>query len=230
MDIFLCMINLTKNSLILFIFTIQLTNLKHHLQQWKQVTARDFPDRSDILDMITFPDNIDITKIGDSGTITTDTCNAARKVCSLLVKSIDGFVNEQDCMQHLWNVWINGLDKAVSKLMNEFLEDSIDNISPFLCVSPDLTNTIRDFHKEFSVNTNDPKGHGEKFRYGMIKKYPNGFILKTERASGSHQYIITMGAGPIYWNRIFNVEFLDEYLCIKDNINILQKNLFTILT
>ena len=39
-----------------------------------------------------------------------------------------------------------------------------------------------------------------------------------------------MGAGPIYWNCIFNVEFLDEYLRIKDNKNMLQQNLFTILT
>ena len=133
-------------------------------------------------------------------------------------------------MQHLWNVWIYGVAKAVSKLMNVFLEDSIDNISPFLCVYPDLSNTIRDFGKEFILDTNDPKVHGEKFRYWMIKKYPNEFILKTERASGSHQYIITMGAVTIYLNRIFNVEFLDEYLCIKDNTNILQQNMFTILT
>ena len=39
-----------------------------------------------------------------------------------------------------------------------------------------------------------------------------------------------MGVSPIYWNRIFNVEFLDDYLRIKDNTNILQQSLFTILT
>ena len=39
-----------------------------------------------------------------------------------------------------------------------------------------------------------------------------------------------MGAGTIYWNRIFNVELLDGYLCIKDNTNILQQNMFNILT
>ena len=54
--------------------------------------------------------------------------------------------------------------------------------------------------------------------------------MNTDRSSGSRQDIITMGAGPIYWNRIFNIEFLDDYFRIKDNTNILQQNLFTILT
>ena len=54
--------------------------------------------------------------------------------------------------------------------------------------------------------------------------------MNTERESGSRQDIITMGAGPIYWKRIFNVEFVDNYLCIKDNTNIIQKYISTILT
>ena len=180
--------------------------------------------------MIPYPDNIVINKLGDGGTITTDTCNTARKIRRILVKAIYGCVNEQDCMQHLRNVWINGVAKSVLKFMNWFLEYSLDNISSFLCVSPDLANLIRTLHKEFSLDANYLKGHGEKFRYWMIKKYPKELIVNTGRASDSHQYIITMGAGPIYWNRIFNVEFLDDYLRIKDNTNILQQNLFTIFT
>ena len=97
-------------------------------------------------------------------------------------------------------------------------------------MSPDLELIICDLHKEFSLHAKYTKGHGERFIYGIIKKYQNEFIMNTEIASGSLQYIIIMGAGPIYWNRIFNVEFLDDYLCIKDNTNILQQNLFTILT
>ena len=85
--------------------------------------------------MIPCPDRIDINKLVDGGTIITYTCNDARKVGRLSFKSIDGCVNEQYCMQHLRNVWINGVAKAVSKFMNGFLEDSLDNISPFLHVS-----------------------------------------------------------------------------------------------
>ena len=84
-------------------------------------------------------------------------------------------------MQHLRNVWMNGVAKTVSNFMNGFLEDSIYNISPFLRVPPDLVNVIHAFHKEFSLDANYPKGHGEKFRYLMIKKYPNELIMNTER-------------------------------------------------
>ena len=59
----------------------------------------------------------------------------------------------------------------------------------------------------------------------MINKYPNEFIMNTEKASCISQDIITMGAGLIYWNRIFIVEFLDDYLRIKDNINIFYKKI-----
>ena len=43
--------------------------------------------------MIPSPDIIGINKLGDGGTITTDTCNDARKVRRLLFKTIDGCVN-----------------------------------------------------------------------------------------------------------------------------------------
>ena len=161
--------SITEESDIISVI-IHLTNLRHHLQPWKQVTLREFPDRSNLLDMIPSPDSINNNKICDGGTITTDTCNFAHKVRRLLVKSIDGCVNEQDCMQHLRNLWIIGVAKYVSKFMNKFLEDSLDNISLFIRVSPDLANVIRAFHKEFSLYTKYPKGHGDKFRDGMTKK------------------------------------------------------------
>ena len=100
-------------------------------------------------------------------------------------------------MQHLRNLLINGVAKNVPKFMNGFLEDSLDNISLFLRVSPELANVIRDFHKEFSLDSNYLKGHGEKFRDWIIKKYPNEFIMNTDRASSILQDIITMGAVPI---------------------------------
>ena len=115
-------------------------------------------------------------------------------------------------MQHLRNVWINGVAKKVSAFLNETLFESLDSISNFLRVSPDLANVIRAFHKEFSLTANYPKGHGEKFRDFMVKNHPNEFLLHAERAAGSRQDLVTMGAGPIYLNRVFNVEYLDEAL------------------
>ena len=118
--------------------TSQLDKLKDRLKRWKEVTMREFPDKPDLFLLTPDPDSINIDKLSDGGTITTDTCNAAKKVHRLLVEYIDGIVNEQDYMQHLRNVWINGVAKAVNKYLTEFLQEILEEISSFLRVSPDL--------------------------------------------------------------------------------------------
>ena len=79
---------LTKVSDIIPVI-IHINKLKHHIQRWKQVTAREFPDISDLFYMIPSPDRIYINNLGDGSTITTDTCNAACRLRRLLVKYID---------------------------------------------------------------------------------------------------------------------------------------------
>ena len=208
----------------------QLNKLKERLARWKEVTESEFPNRPDLLDLIPSSESINIDKLGEGGAINTDTCNAAQKNRRILVDYINGNVNEQDCMQHLRNVWINGVAKAVDKFMTEYLEESLEEISSFLRVSPNLAQVIRAFHKEFSLTANYPKGHGERFKVWMMKRYPKEFLMHAERAMGNRQDLVTMGAGPIYWNRAFNVEFLDEALRVKGAANILQENLFTVLS
>ena len=100
--------------------TSQLYKIKDRLKRWKEVTMREFPDRPDLLILIPDPGSINIDKLGDGGTITTDTCNAAKKVRRLLVEYINGTVSNQGCMQHLRNVWINGVSKAVNRYLTEF--------------------------------------------------------------------------------------------------------------
>ena len=97
-------------------------------------------------------------------------------------------------------------------------------------MSPDLAHVIRAFRKEFSLTANYSKGHGEKFLEWMIKNYRKEFLMHAKQATGSRQDLITMGAGPIYWNRIFIVEFLDDVLWVKGVGNVLQENLFTIMS
>ena len=134
--------------------TSQLDKLKDHLKRWEEVTMREFSDRPDLLLLIPDPDSINIDKLGDGGTITIDTCNAAQKVCWLIVEYINGTVNEKYCMKHLRNVWINGVAKDVNKYLTEFLQESLEEIFCFLRVSQDLAHVIRAFHKEFSLTAN----------------------------------------------------------------------------
>ena len=204
--------------------------MKHRLRRWRETTAREFPDRPDLLQHIPDPSSISVDKLGNDGLINTDTCNTALKTRRLLVEEIEGTVHEQDCMNHLRCVWLNGTTKAVSKYMSTHLHDSLENISSFLRVSPDLAHVIRAYHKEFSLTANYPKGHGEKFRDWFLKEYPNEYLLHCERATGNRQDLICMGADAIYKNRPYNVEFLDDRLRMMKNENILQQNLFIVLS
>ena len=63
--------------------------------------------------------------------------------------------------------------------------ESLKNIHPHLCVTPNLDQVIRAYHKEFSLTANYPKGHGELFRDGIVENYPDEFLLHAERATGS---------------------------------------------
>ena len=56
------------------------------------------------------------------------------------------------------------------------------------------------------------------------------FLLHAERANSNRMDVICMRADAVYNNRPLNIEFLDKRLRIKDNANILQENLFVVLS
>ncbi len=61
---------------------MQINSLKHRLTQLKEVMAELFPE---CIDVVPCEKDIDINKLGDSGQITSDTCNAAQKIQRILV-------------------------------------------------------------------------------------------------------------------------------------------------
>ena len=179
--------------------------------------------------MIPDPKEIRIEKLGLGGSVNTDTCAAAQKERRLIVQKIGGRCHEQDCWNHLRNVWINGMSKSVSKFLNEYLEDSLEEISSILRVNPDLSTVIRAYDKCFSCNCNYAKGDGEEFLQFMHDNYSDEYLYSVTRSAGSRQDLICMGSIAIYMNRNYNVEFLNEKLTLKNHDNILEENLFTIL-
>ena len=66
---------------------------------------------------------------------------------------------------------VNRVARVVNKYMPGFLEESLDEMSSFLRVLPDSAHFILAFQKEFSLTVNYPKGHGEKFKSWIIKRY-----------------------------------------------------------
>ena len=187
---------------------IQIDILKQSIRRWREVTANEFPNMTDLLHMIPTPNGIDISKLGNGGALSSNTCNSARKTRRILVELIenqDGIVHEVDYVQHLWCVWFIGTAKALSTFLTTYLEDSLKEISSFLCVNAYLAQVIRAYHKEFSLTANYPKGHGERFHAWMIKKYLKEYLMHAERASGSRQDLICMGSMGIFKNCVPNI-------------------------
>ena len=54
----------------------------------------------------------------------------------------EGEIFEFDCMNHLRNVWIGGMEKAVVKSLNTILQTSLDEIDPKLRVTASLSAII----------------------------------------------------------------------------------------
>ena len=141
-----------------------------------------------------------------------------------------GETHSIDCLNHLRCVVIKNMLIRLNEFTTDLLKDSLDKISPILRVSTSLESVLIAFDKEFSLCANYPKGHGELFLIWLREKYPDALLFHVERAGGGRQDLALMASLPIFWNRELCVEFLDERLRVPGNENILQKNLFTVLT
>ena len=206
------------------------------LQRWAEVIKQQFPD---YVHDIPPPSAMNIGKLGSGGAITSDTCNGARKTRRLLVDVVKDAAKEMstaqvivfeiDCWGHLRNVWLNGMNVALSDELRERLEQDLEHTDARLRVSPNIGMILRAVDKEFSLCANYPKGHGEVFKEWMEQHHPGALLFHVERASGSRQDLCVEGAGAIYWNRKYWIEFLDDRLRNPGD-NILQENLFILLS
>ena len=136
---------------------------------------------------------------------------------------------EVDCWNHLRNVWLGGMTKELSKYLKVHLCEDLECIDSRLRVTPSIDMILRAVDKEFSLCANYPKGHGEIFHEWIEKNHPGALLIHVERTSGSRQDLCVEGAGAVYWNRIYWLDFIDERLRTPGD-NILQENLFIILS
>lgn len=89
---------------------------------------------------------MDVNKLGDGGVVMTDTCNTAQKIRCIRLEHIDGAL-DLDCMDHLRNIWIGGMEKALAKYLNALLRSSLDDIDPKLRVTTSITAIMRAINK-----------------------------------------------------------------------------------
>jgi hypothetical protein len=88
---------------------------------------------------------------------------------------------------------------SLNDFMHGHLNDSLDEIAPELCVSPNFITFARAFDKEFSLCANYPKGHRGLFRQLMKVNHPGELLWHVERvASGGRQDVASMAALAIF--------------------------------
>ena len=204
--------------------------LKQRLTDLRILAQKEFPDNKNLINHIPHPDGIDIKHLGLHGTLTSDTCNAAKATLSHLQDTIQGISYVQHCFNHLRCIWINGVLKSINAHLKQSLHDSLECIPQIFRVSVDMSKIILAYHKEFSLLCNYPKGHGEKFRLWMKKNHPGYYLFRSERSNGSRQDIVAMGSLAIYMNRHVNIDFLHEQVGTPNNNNVLQSNLYIVLS
>jgi hypothetical protein len=143
--------------------------------------------------------SISINKLGDGGQITSDTCNAAQRICRILTEMITGSY-DFDCMHHLCNVWFGSMEKKLTTSLALLLCSLLDIIDPKLHVTISISAIIRAINKEFSLSANYPKGHGELFLEWMRENHSGELLLHVQQAAGSRQDLYTEGSMAIYMN------------------------------
>ena len=97
--------------------------------------------------------DINISKLGASEALTSNICNSARRTRRLLLNSITdasnnlgkrkGIILEVDCWNHLRNIWLGGLTKALSGYLRNILQNYLDHIDPRLRVTSGIDSVLR---------------------------------------------------------------------------------------
>lgn len=135
-----------------------------------------------------------------------------------------------DCHNHVRNVWFGAIVKRLSSYLTTLLAADLEAIPHRYRVSTSMEAVLRSVDKEFSLPANYPKDHGQMFKKWLKEHHPGALLVPVSRTSGSLQDLAVEGAAAVYWNRKYYVEFLDEALKATVKGNILQENLFTVLT
>ena len=132
------------------LFSSQINSLKHRLSRVHNVLDEYAPGSS-----IEIPseEGIDISKLSQGGTITTDMCNAIQKLRQILIDKIPGTC-DFDCMHRLHNIWVGNMEKKLTKSLNLLLCLSLDEINPKLWVTSSISPIMCAVDKEFSLSTN----------------------------------------------------------------------------
>ena len=110
------------------------------------------------------------------------------------------------------------------------LVDDLKEIDGCLRVKVHGGSIVRSTDKCFNLTSNYPKGDGDGFKGHMEEYHPSSLLFHVKNTKGNRQDIVMESAGPMFMNRIYYVEFLDKKLRSLRKSNILEENLFMLLS
>jgi len=89
---------------------------------------------------------------------------------------------------------------------------------------------LRALDECFSLLENYPKGNGVEFKHWLEKYHKCVALYLVQRSAGARNDMILDGAAAVYINGWLYKLFLDEKLSTPKADNILQENLFIVLS
>ena len=202
-----------------------------------------FPNRPDLLDLLPRPSGLCVSKLRDGAGVMTDGCDAARKFRRLFIESVKKvcidmdysddqiIIFENDCWQHMRNVWFGQVLKHLSKYLADLLEDDLKEFPSVLRMSTEIEDLLRCIEKLFAETAQYAKGAGAMFTEWMRAFHVGVYLYPIVRAlGGNRQDMGIEGAPAVLMNLKYYFEFLNWRLSSRTSSdNILIRKLYAML-
>jgi hypothetical protein len=166
----------------------KLTQLVAELKN--EVSKRLYPSRQDLFIMIPQLQALTLAKLANDGMVSMDTCNTACKTRRLLCEAIRTVAIEQglreesinvmenDCWNHLHNVWFGAVIKELSSHSDEVLKDDLSEIHPILQVTTNPSNILRAIERFLEKLQIMPRDWGQCITTICTHTIPKHIIIK----------------------------------------------------
>jgi len=127
-------------------------------------------------------------------------------------------------------MWIHRVIKVVCIHLSQDLKEELCEIDARLRVKLSMESTILVMNKLFSLTSNYSKGNGDAFRAYIEEYYPDYLLYYVSNTKGNRQDIICSYIGLGYIDTAVYIEYLDKRLRVYDMTNILEENMYTLLS
>eukprot|EP00957_Ditylum_brightwellii_P193240 14713782-Ditylum_brightwellii.AAC.1 len=211
------------------------------LQSWRDVTACEYPDADELLELIPKPEALCVSRLANSAYLMTDTCITEQLFKTKFVEMIQQIAKEKDMnqddikvyigdyWQHFHGVCTGAVVKDLCSQLLEDLKDDLDDLHFTLQVQTEVGQIYRSVEKEFAETAQYAKGDSTMFYGWKETHHPTTYIYPCARVlGGARQDLGSEGAIPVLMNIPYYLEFLNWKLCCRSD-NICMKNLYIML-